>query len=233
MLRDIFGYYGNEAGQWSFPNVLVTGKSSPFGYQAGSTRESVEDLRQKDFLRPELGGDKYYVFKYAGALRQENSAGYSSYIYRNTTANWIVYRLSEIILMKAEALIQLENNNELALELINTTYLRSNPDLLGEGLKIEDYNSKKELENLLYRERQRELMFEGKRWFALMRLARRANTPEPLLSYVLKKYTGTASAQASKMSVMDALYLPVHSDELKANSALEQNTYYELTGEED
>jgi len=33
------------------------------------------------------------------------------------------------------------------------------------------------------------------------------------------------------MSVMDALYLPIHTDELKANSALVQNPFYEIEGE--
>lgn len=229
-VRDILGYWGNS-GQWSFPGVLVTGVASPFRYQAPGGTESEEDLREKDFLRQEIGGDRYFVFKYAGALRQENSTtGYSSYYYRTTTANWILYRLSDIMLMKAEALIQMERFSE-ALPLINTTYLRSNTDPETVALRIEDYNSKLEMEKLLLRERQRELMFEGKRWFDLMRLARRADSPAPLLNYVLKKYTGTASVQASKMSVMDALYLPIHTDELKANSALVQNPFYELEGE--
>jgi len=232
VLRDFYGLYGSEAGQWSFPGVLVTGEASPFNYQKGAVKESVEDLRKKDFLRQETGGDRYFVFKYAGALRQENSTtGISSYIYRSTTPNWIVYRLPEIMLMKAEALIQLESNLEEAMQMINTTYLRSNPDLVNVSLQLENYNSKLELENLLLREYQRELMFEGKRWFILMRLARRADSPAPLLSYVMKKFTGSASVQSSKMSVMESLYLPIHNDELKANPALEQNPFYEITSE--
>jgi hypothetical protein len=229
VLKEYYGHSGEMFGQWSFPVVFIYGVYSPFGFQAGAVKESVKDLRIKDFLFARV--DKFYVFKYAGALRQETSAGFNYYIYRNTTANWIVYRLSEIMLMKAEALIQLESNNIQALDLINTVYLRSNPDLLGQGLNIQDYGSKLDMEKLLLRERQRELMFEGKRWFDLMRLAKRANSPTPLLSYVLKKYSGTASAQATKMSVMDALYLPIHSDELKANTELVQNPFYELTGE--
>ena len=231
VVRDYYGLFGNENGQWSFPGVLVTGQASPFNYQAGAGKESEEDLREKDFLRQEIGGDRYFVFKYAGALRQENASGFSSYIYRSTTPNWIVYRLSDIMLMKAEALIQLESNNSEAMRMINMTYLRSNPELLNDSLKLEDYNTKLDLENLLLRERQRELMFEGKRWFDLMRLARRVDSPSPLLNYVMKKFTGSSSIQSTKMSVMDALYLPIHSDELKANTALKQNPFYELTAE--
>lgn len=232
VVRDYFGAYGNESGQWSFPGIFVTGKFSPFNFNAGGSKESTEDLREKDFLRQETGGDRYYVFKYAGALRQENATTkVSTYYYRNVTANWIVYRLSEIYLMKAEALIQLEANPAEAIELINTVYMRSNTEEGEKDLSADNYTSKLKLDELYMRERQRELMFEGKRWFDLMRLARRVDSPAPLLSYVTRKFTGGGSNQSTKMSVMDALYLPVHTDELKANSALVQNEFYKVTGE--
>ncbi|HKJ42476.1 MAG TPA: RagB/SusD family nutrient uptake outer membrane protein [Sunxiuqinia sp.] len=230
VLHDYLGYYGNENGEWSFPAILVTGQYSPFGYLTSGGLESENDLREKDFLNEK--GDKYYVFKYAGALRRENpDSKVSSYFYRNTTANWIVYRLSDIILMKAEALIQLGTDNEEVMNLINMTYMRSNVEVGTEPLKLENYNTKGDLEKLLLRERQRELMFEGKRWFDLMRLARRADSPSPLLNYVMKKISGSSGIQTSKMSVMDALYLPIHNDELKANTALTQNPFYKTTGD--
>jgi hypothetical protein len=232
-VKEFYGSSSDPFGMWSFPAVLVTGDASPFKYKTIAGIESEIDSRKKDFLYPEIGGDRYFIFKYSGFERLENiSTGASTYYYRNTTANWIIYRLSDIILMKAEALIQLGNNFEDALKLINLTYTRSNYDPSSNELKIETYNSKIEMEKLLLRERQRELMFEGKRWFDLMRLARRENSPAPLLDYVVKKYSGNAALQTSKMSVMDALYFPIHNDELKANSALEQNPYYKLETKE-
>ncbi|HYX05164.1 MAG TPA: RagB/SusD family nutrient uptake outer membrane protein [Bacteroidales bacterium] len=232
ILHDYYGYTGNLNGEWSFPGILITGQYRIFNIKGAGPIESENDIRQKDFLRSEIGGDKYYVFKYAGALREENTTTKAStYYYRSTTANWIVYRLPDIILMKAEALIQLGTDNEEAMRMINMTYLRSNFEEGTEPLKLENYNTKGDLEKLLLRERQRELMFEGKRWFDLMRLARRADSPTPLLNYVIKKFTGNSSLEITKMSVMDALYLPIHTDELKANTALEQNPFYETTGD--
>lgn len=210
---------------------MVTGSASPFRYLVGSNYESKDDLREIDFLRQI--GDKYYIFKYAGSIRTEDTDGTYTYLLRSTSANWIVYRLPEIMLMKAEALIQLETNNAEALNLINTVYLRSNPELLGVGLSLNNYNTKYDLEKLLLRERQRELMFEGKRWYDLMRLTRRAEKSAPLISYLSQKYTGTASARLTKLADMDALYFPIHNDELKANTKLEQNEFYKLTGEDD
>ncbi len=234
VINDYFGVKGDRKGKWSFPSNLILPESSSriFNVNVGSGKESENDLREIDFLNPKLESDKYFIFKYAG-IREGEDALRSSYLYRSSdkTVNWIVYRLSDVILMKAEALIQLESNNAEAMELINTTYLRSNPDLLGVGLKIEDYNLKSELEKLILRERQRELMFEGKRWFDLMRLALRANETTPLLNYVGRKFSGSSTAHLVRMSIMDALYLPIHPDELRTNRALEQNPYYELTGE--
>ncbi|WP_167618791.1 RagB/SusD family nutrient uptake outer membrane protein [Maribellus sediminis] len=233
VVYDYFGGSGRMAGQWSFPAPLVTGRYSPFNYVVGSGKESSEDLREKDFLRQVIGGDSYYVFKYAGADRREDpTTEASTYFYRNVTANWIVYRLSEIYLMKAEAMIQLESNKEQAIELINTIYMRSNVEEDELGLIADNYSTKLKLDELYMRERQRELMFEGKRWFDLMRMARRVDSPAPLLSYVTKKFTGGSSGEANKMSVMEALYLPVHTDELKANSALVQNEFYKVQAEE-
>ncbi|MBN1186199.1 MAG: RagB/SusD family nutrient uptake outer membrane protein [Bacteroidales bacterium] len=229
-VKEFYGSSDDFYGQWSFPGVLIFGDASPYNYQTASGLESEEDIREKDFLFHPNGSDKYFVFKYAGIERHENTNGSNTYYYRNTTANWIVYRLSDIILMKAEALIQLERDFPEVMRLINLTYMRSNPELI-DNLKLETYNSKLNLEKLLLRERQRELMFEGKRWFDLMRLARRADSPAPLLNYVTKKFAGAAGVQSSKMSVMDALYFPIHADELKANSALVQNEFYQLESE--
>ncbi len=228
VVRNLYGYKGKELGQWSFPIVLLYGTASPFNYLINGTLESEKDLRLKDFLLPV--GDMCYVFKYAGASREDYGA-YSKYNYRSVTANWIFYRLSDIMLMKAEALIESETNTAEAIRLINTVYMRSNPEETNGGLLAENYITKMEQEKLLYRERQRELMFEGKRWFDLMRLARRANSTSPLLNYVMKKYSGAAGAQAAKMAVMDALYWPILSNELDRNPNLEQNPFYKIEGE--
>ncbi len=231
-VQNFLGYSGDITGYWSFPDAIVNSTSNPFGYKVGTNEESEEDIRETDFLLMLTGAEKYYAFKYAGSVRTETSSGSYSYAYGSKTPNWIVYRLSEIYLMEAEALIEQGNYSD-AMDLINVTYLRSNTELSeDDALSVSDYNSKSLMESLLLRERQREFVFEGRRWFTLMRLALRAESTAPLLSYVMKKYSGTASIQAAKMTVMNALYLPISTDELSANPELEQNPYYEVTGAE-
>ena len=103
--------------------------------------------------------------------------------------------------MKGEALVELETDYEEVMNLVNTTFLRSNPDLEGQALTLDNYNNKGELSKLVLRERQRELMFEGKRWFDLMRLARRENSTGPLLTYMLKKFSSGSNARITSYNV--------------------------------
>jgi starch-binding outer membrane protein, SusD/RagB family len=224
--RDLYGWAGNERGGVSFPTNLAPGKQySPFKYSLGNgIYESEKDTRAKDFYKTDAISGVYNIFKYAGLTRTENSTtNVSTYTYRSNTSNWIIYRLSDVILMKAEAMVQdtsikLEN----VVALVNKTYKRSNPD--ADTLSVTKYSSASDVEALVLRERQRELMFEGKRWFDLVRLARRANSTAPLISYVAKTTSGNEAL--GRMSVMNALYWPIHKDELTADSLLVQNPFY-------
>lgn len=228
--RSLYGYQNNKAGQLAFPVTLVSGQYSPFEYASGSYIESKNDvdIRWKDFFVNDPGVGVYQIFKYAGIQRAENFDGsISTYSYRNNTSNWIVYRLPDIILMKAEAVLQAKQDEGMqeALALVNRTYARSNA---GDTLVIDYYDfSFEKVVDLVLRERQRELLFEGKRWFDLMRMARRADSPSPLVSYIARK--GEGSEALGKMSRMNALYWPVSKSELEANKALIQNKFYETT----
>lgn len=234
---NLYGTAGDNFGEFGFPATLAvdyvnnqTGQYSPFNYKVTtSLTESEEDIRSLDSYI-QFGG-KFYVFKYAGLARQVNANGVSTYFYRTSTPNWIVYRLSDVILMKAEALTQLDTETDTddylkaAVDMVNLTYLRSNKDQM--ALNQANYNSKAEVEKLVLRERQRELMFEGKRWFDLMRVARRENSTATLNDYVLHKDPGSTTALGAQ--VMDAMYMPIAIGELEANRALVQNPYYAET----
>jgi hypothetical protein len=134
------------------------------------------------------------------------------------------------MLMKAEALVQLSRTNtddqKKALDIVNTVYLRSNPTII-DSLSISNYQTKKELEELVLVERQRELMFEGKRWFDLMRMARRDGKTDRLIKLVIRKSEENSSVLSSKLKDMNALYWPISESELKANPRLKQNPFYE------
>ena len=83
------------------------------------------------------------------------------------------------------------------------------------------------MEELVLKERRRELLFEGKRWFDLVRMARRDGNTERLTQLVLLKYTENVSAVRIKLADMNAIYWPILKDELKINTLLKQNPAYE------
>lgn len=240
-VQSLYGSVSEPRGDLAFPPTLAydiendkKGEHSPFLVTVNNVFESENDIRAKDFYR-QFGG-QYFVFKYAGVARTETlSTGISQYRLRNNTANWIIYRLSDVILMKAEALVQLaktDANSEPklieAVELVNRTYLRSNSSMGADSLKLVNYPSINHVEHLVLRERQRELMFEGKRWFDLVRWAKREGSTGTLNTFLLYKNPGSTSSAGAP--VMDALYMPISRREMEANKSLVQNPYYEESG---
>lgn len=143
-------------------------------------------------------------------------------------ANWIFYRVSDVMLMKAEAISQLYPSDASNLEegfiLANAVYERSNPGIKDEQkLKFADYNTGEKLYDFVMRERQREFFAEGKRWFDLVRMAHTKGDAKTILDLLVKKYSSNQAAIKAKLSSMDALYSPVHRDEIKVNPNLVQN----------
>ncbi|MDD3078448.1 MAG: RagB/SusD family nutrient uptake outer membrane protein [Paludibacter sp.] len=237
--RPLYILYGsayNPLGELSFPETLAydpsdettLGAYSPFYYKvATNVYESEDDIRARESYYGY--GGKYYIFKYAGKYMLENTLTNKSVpSYRLDISDWIIYRLSDVMLMKAEALVQLDSQSDLneAITLVNETYLRSNVD--ADSLKLVNYSTQRDMEKLVLRERQRELLFEGKRWFDLVRLARRDNNTSTLNTYVNYKASGAGISLGA--SVLDAMYMPIQERELQANSNLEQNPYYAESG---
>jgi starch-binding outer membrane protein, SusD/RagB family len=93
-------------------------------------------------------------------------------------------------------------------------------------LTFAKYGNVAEMSKLVLLERQRELMFDGKRWFDLVRLSNRENSTEKLVGYVRRKYTSNLGTIMSKLSVIDGLYMPIYTNELINNNSLVQNPYY-------
>ena len=165
-------------------------------------------------------------------------ASYGSKYSRNQNgSNWIIYRLTDIMLLKAEALAQMvrdgdnpENSEynrsilDRAFTLVNAVNKRALcQSQLNDTLRRADYTTKSDMETLVLQERQRELMFEGKRWFDLVRLAQRTGSTQTLASAALQKATTGAGLIGNHLAKMDAIYWPYNLDEMKVNLNLVQN----------
>lgn len=164
-------------------------------------------------------------------LQKDNQSNVNYSDFRNTArmdANWIIYRVSDVMLMKAEAIACLYNQGDPELEvgydLCKSVDERSNP--LREtqyNLTYDSYNTPTSLLEFVMRERQREFYGEGKRWFDLVRMAMRDGNTSNMLNLLTAKYTTNASAIKAKLATLNSLYSPVFKDEMKVNTALVQN----------
>ncbi len=168
---------------------------------------------------------KYVAFTYNTDYKK---LSFRDFVYGSEDGHWIIYRLADIYLMKAEALAEMELFSE-AVDMVSFTYDRARPEQ-EEGSLKGLYNSLSEVRNLVFDERQREFLFEGKRYFDIVRRIRReGNTINIVSNYLLRKYVAMSLDEntiKSKVNDPDAIYMPIHEDELRMNTLLEQNRFY-------
>ncbi|WP_018475352.1 RagB/SusD family nutrient uptake outer membrane protein [Echinicola pacifica] len=194
----------------AYPSVL----EETFGFSIDSPEDI--DLRSIDATLKSSGE----IWKYIGLGPNQRREQTDSY------ANWIIYRLADVMLMKAEALSQIGRGEE-ALEIV--AEIRERGGAIPETEENPSASSANDMVRYILRERARELAFEGKWWFDLLRVSKMndysnldlllnaaiVNAPETNLSSILNQLRDTRSH-----------YLPIYNVELNANPLLEQNPYY-------
>ena len=174
---------------------------------------------------------KYVCSSSSFSLQSLGNVTVTSSYRSSRDANWIFYRTTDVMLMKAEALIERNDTDfAAAFELINDVYCRANnisPDNTSKGLNFATYSiSKSKMEDLLFDERQREFMFEGKRWFDLVRSAMRDDNTTRLSTSTLRKHQQDVNVIRIKLADPNYIYYPYAKKELKANPLLHQNPAY-------
>lgn len=196
------------------------------------------------YATSELSNSRYAITKYANSnvsmnitnvtdeksLKLSTSRGNAEY------ANWIIYRLTDVMLMKAEAcILKGEAEYETAFTLINAVNKRAHnytTSAAKDTLVFNDYRTSQEkMEQLLFDERNREFMFEGKRWYDLVRMAVRDGSNQRLVSEATKKYQDKVNALKIKLADPNIIFFPYNKDELKVNPFLKQNSAYGNTEE--
>ncbi len=165
------------------------------------------------------GEDNYSIWKYVG-LVPDGSTVRSGNL--EASANWIVYRYADVLLMKAEALSQLGRYNE-ALQYINLIRDRAGAPAINPS------QTPIVFEDAIMNERALELAYEGKRWFDLVRMGRRNDYArrDKLVEIIIQNVPSTQKRiLASKLTNPLGWYMPVYKNELERNLNLEQNPYY-------
>ena len=240
-----FGYlkassvYGKEVKSTEIKDYVwsntVDQRLYEYAYDANST--NVEQFGVRKFVATESAGTD----NKADSKRSGRATVYQ---------NWVFYRLTDVMLMKAEALVQLyelggkaegDTRNEDAFNIVKFVNDRalSEANKTSYGLKYSLYKDR--MEELVLVERARELCFEGKRWYDLMRYNYRHTTnkadltkmlsesyvanSDAFLELALRKYA-VPSAMKAKIRDERYLYMPINQDEIEINTNLKQNPVY-------
>lgn len=175
-----------------------------------------------------------------GTSMFEANSAICKYTNQRTTAtsysHWFVYRFSDVLLMKAEALTWLSPGNAAngtaAIALVGRVRNSRNAlNYVGDNfIDAPDPTITNNVSQYVFEERAREFAFEGKRWYDILRNAKRNNyANEKLLLDIV-----SAAAQPSKQQTVinkykdhRSHYFPYYSYELQTNKALVQNPFYQ------
>ena len=180
-----------------------------------------ELVRGEDVSIKKYGEDDFIIWKYVGQAPDGKSVRSGSDQY---SANWVVYRLADVLLMKAEALSQLERYNEAR---IIIDEIRERAD----AAPLPIANTTVAFEDAILQERALELAYEGKRWFDLLRMGRRNNfaRKDKLIEIIVSNVPSTQKRiLATKLTNPLGWFLPIYEQELERNQYLVQNPFYDF-----
>ena len=234
-----FGLEGyNEWFQLYFPGNSM--RESLFEIQFDDTYEKQENPIYKDLIQlghsPSLKiqdqslsqlmsdndvrmcGNETPVWKYMGT----DQLGVTERTTAQRDANFIYYRYADVLLIKAEALNETGKLIE-ANALVRDVASRA-------GITHLNASNKDDLRQDIMDERGREFVFEGKRWFDLLRNAKRNHFENKQI--IINMILAGADVQQKailRTRVYDTMsyYLPIPESELLYNPELVQNPYYD------
>ncbi|MDD5184224.1 MAG: RagB/SusD family nutrient uptake outer membrane protein [Paludibacter sp.] len=177
------------------------------------------------------------VWKYVGTSR--TGAVRSSIEY---TTPWIVYKYSDVLLMKAEALNQigLQTHDESAqIPYGQAASLMEQVRVARNAVNTSDYKftaldiDGKNLERAILDERAREFAYEGKRWFDVLRYAKRGDYDGSNIQYLVRLAINSAPPEKQTSLIAkykdpkhNSHYWPIYYKELEVNKELKQNDFY-------
>lgn len=160
------------------------------------------------------------IYKFIGLNNDERKA------LQDSDTHWFVYRYADVLLMRAEALNELEQGDG-AIAIIKDIRLKRRA--IESTSEDPSPSSKNDVVDYILAERARELAFEGKRWFDILRVARRNNYERLDILTTAAIASAPADKQQSiiaKLKDPNSHYLPINTYELYTNKALVQNPFY-------
>ena len=160
------------------------------------------------------------IYKFTGLNINERKP------FQECDTHWFVYRYSDVLLLKAEALAELSKGDE-AVVIINDIRLKRGA--LDLTAQVVNPANKSEVIDYILAERSREFAFEGKRWFDVLRNARRNDYARLDLMLNMAIINAPANQQQSilaKIKDPNSHYLPINEYDIYTNKKLVQNPFY-------
>lgn len=160
------------------------------------------------------------IYKFIGLNNVERKA------LQDSDTHWFVYRYADVLLMKAEALA-LSEQGQAALDIVSE--LRTKREAIEATAEVVSSEDPNQILDYILRERGREFAYEGKRWYDILRMARRNNYARLDIIIDAALLSAPPEQQQSikaKLQDPNSHYLPINTYELYTNKALVQNPFY-------
>lgn len=218
--NSLFGWFQKD-GTYLLPQRII----DEFEYD-----NTVTDLRAKN--KTYFKQDSWLgVWKYVGS----STDGTTKRSGDKQSPNWIVYRYPEVLLMQAEAYTMMdggtvEKNKMAAVKALNVVKSRA-------GVPVIDADaagqmSESMLMDEIMKERKKEFIAEGKRWFDLVRFAKKENFTrykKSVIDILLQNVPmNERTIYETKLSNEWSFYFPIHKDEIDiSKGTLKQNPAYQ------
>jgi len=214
-------FYGLTGGA---PSAQIMAQSNVVGglFPVDPFDDKDIDIRQAIAVNPGL----LAVWKYVGT--PNSSAQVSA---TTSFRHWIVYRYAEILFMKAEACAWIGGRGTDALNLVLQIKQRANSVYVA-GTSLDfptDPTDAVAVTRYMLDEKDREFIYEGKRWYDLIRNAKR-NFPANLnvLTDAIAAVIPQAFQQTtiSKFRDQNSFYMPIPNSDILLDPNLVQNPFY-------
>lgn len=202
-------------------------RARPRFVASGRVMEEVYTVDFLDDTNKDIRGDGASVRSTDGLIWKYIAVDFNSFrAPEESYAHWIVYRYADILLMKAEALAQLNRGAE-ALAIVYQ--IRQRGHALSQTDKVPDPSDKEGISDFILEERAREFAYEGKRWYDVLRHSKRNNYTR--LNILLTMIAGSVPADRQQSAIAKARdknshYFPIYDYELQTDKNLVQNPFY-------
>lgn len=215
---------------FEFNNQLATGATNNVFYNllVRSTKRFIASsyVGSDVFMPDDVDPDRRFDIRADNFYRSADLTIVKYGVENPSYVNWQVYRISDILLMKAEALAMTNAGPE-AIAIIDEIRLKRTA--VTATAETPDPADPDAICDYILKERSREFAFEGKRWYDLLRIAKRDNYRR--INVLLNMVARTVSPALQQSAIVkfrdvNSHYLPISEFEIFADPKLIQNPFY-------